>query len=135
MAHEISRSPGPTALSTQAVRKVRTETAQAGSAFQLRQFLESRTENAHSLNLTRKYSTVCFPTTKHTQIQTCVHMFPSHTKSRQTKNMTKHCCQRVVWGRRQLPPLVSCAPQMDQDGRKLGLSVCEHPHNVPVRQH
>lgn len=43
---------GPTAVSTQAVRKVLTKAAQVGSAFQLRQFLESVTENARLLNLT-----------------------------------------------------------------------------------
>lgn len=76
------------------------------------------------------------PTTKHTQNYTRVHMLPLYTKSHQIKNIiTKHCSQRVLWGRRLLPPLVSCAPQMDQDSRKLGRSLHENPHNVPIGEH
>lgn len=126
---------GPIAVSTQAVRKVWAERAQTSSAFQLRQFLESVTENVHSIS--NENTIVCVsPTAKHTQIQACSHMLPSYTESRQIKSiMSKHCTSIVVWGKSLLLPLMSCAPETDQDSRKFGLSACEEPHNVPVGDH
>lgn len=126
---------GLIAASTQAVRKVWTERAQTRTAFQLRQFLESVTENLHSIS--NENTIVCvFPTVKHTQIQACLHMLPSYRDSHQIKNiMSKHCTSSVVWGKSLLLLLVSPAPEMEQDSRNLGLSACEEPHDVPVRDH
>lgn len=110
-------------MSTQAVRKVWTARAQTRSAFQWRQFLESVTENVHSIS--NENTIVCSsPTAKHKQIQACLHMLPSYRDSHQIKNtVSKHCTSSVVWGKSLLLPLVSCAPEMEQDSRKLGLSV------------
>lgn len=115
---------GLTAMPTQSVRKAWAERAQTRSAFQLRPFLGSVTENVHSIS--NENTMVCIsPSAKHTQTQACLHTLPSYRESHQIKNtMSKHCTSSVVWGKSLLLPLVSCAPEMEQDSRKLGLSVC-----------